>query len=167
MEYEGCRRGMSGRGGAGAWGYLCIFIRDCDAFNGDLIVSRVNGSSPMTGFRFCLRLSKDSVLDSWMRMDRLAVTFSSALAFGSLISDLLGRVFFCSPSDSEVFDVKESLEAELRSFAVYALRLPCESSVVLAFSFEKFERPTAVAVDVVPFRPPNKRRTLLMGRSGA
>jgi hypothetical protein len=99
-----------------------------------------------------------SVLDSWMRMDRLAVTFSA----------LLGRVVWLfSPSDSEVFDVRESLEAELRSFAVYALRFDRELSVVvLGFSFAKFESPTAVAVEVVLLRFPNKGRRLFMGRSG-
>jgi hypothetical protein len=165
FEYEGWRRGIRGRGGAGAWGYLWI-LRDCEADIGDLMVSSVNGSSPMTESRFCLRLSKESVLYSWMRIDRLAVMFSSFFVFGCRISELLGRVLFFSPSDSDVFEVKESLEAEFRSFEVYTLRFPDAFSAPLDLSLEDFDRPTAVAVEVVRFRPPNKGRNLFMGSSG-
>lgn len=156
---------MRGRGGAGAWGYLWI-LRDCDADSGDLIVSSVNGSSLMMDFRFCLRLSNDSVLDSWMRMDRLVVALSSFLDFGCLIPELRGRVLFFSPSESEVLDVNDSLDAELRSFAVYVLRLPGIILASLTFPL-KLDSPTAVAVEVVAVRrPPNKGRTLLKGRKG-
>jgi len=144
---------------------LCI-LRDCDADIGDLIVSSVNCSSPMTDFRFCLRFTNDSVLCSWMRIDRLAVTLPSILDFGCLTSELLGRGFFSSASDPEVFDVNESFEAELRSLAVYALRFPFILFASPALSFEEFERPTVVAVELVLFRPPNKGRTFFMGRSG-
>jgi hypothetical protein len=98
-------------------------------------------------------------------MDLLAVTFSSDFDFGCLFSELLGRVFFFSPSDSEVFDVKESFEAELRSFALYVPRFPCILSAGLILFFE-FDRPTAVAVEPALFRPPNSGRTLCMGRRG-
>jgi len=93
-----------------------------------------------------------------MRMDRLAVTFSA----------LLGRMaWLFSPSDSEVLDVRESLEAELRSFAVYALRFDRESSVVVPdFSFAKLESPTAVAVELVLLWRLKNGRRLFMGRSG-
>jgi hypothetical protein len=120
----------------------------------------------MTDFRLCFHLSRDSVLDSWMRIDRLAVTSSSGLDFGNLISELLGRVFFFSPSDSDVFEVKESLEAELRSLAVYAFRFPTAFSRAPALSLDEFDKPTVVAVELVFLWPPNKERTLFIGSSG-
>jgi hypothetical protein len=129
-------------------------------------VSSVNGSSPITDFRLCFRLSSESVLDSWMRIDRLAVTSSSGLDFGNLISELLGRVFVFSPSDSDVFEVKESLEAELRSLAVYAFRFPVVFFPSPALSLDEFDKPTVVAVELVFLRPPNKGRTLFIGSSG-
>lgn len=101
-----------------------------------------------------------------MRIDRLAVTLSSFFDFARLVAEFLVCGFFFSVSDSEVFDVRESFEAELRSFAVYPLRFPCALIVPLAFSFDEFERPTAVAVELVLFRPPNKRRALFKGRRG-
>lgn len=99
-------------------------------------------------------------------MDLRAVTFPSILDFDRLISELLGRVCLSSASDPEVFDVRESFEAELRSFAVYALRLPSAFSAILALLLAKFERPTAVAVEPVPFRPPNNGGSLFTGTSG-
>ena len=101
-----------------------------------------------------------------MRKDRLVVASSSIVGFTCLISEFLFRFLFLSPSDSEVFDVKESFEAELRSLELYALRLPDTLPASLLLSLETFEKPTAGAVEVVPVRPLKIGRTLLMGSSG-
>jgi hypothetical protein len=129
-------------------------------------VSTVNGSSPMTDFRFCLRLSMEPVLDSWIRIERRAVTFSSGLGFDRLNSEVLGLVVFFSASDSEVLDVKDSFDAELRSFEVCILRFPSTPASCLASSLVKSEKPTADVFEDELFRPPNNGRTFLMGSRG-
>lgn len=85
---------------------------------GDLMLSSVNGSSPMADFRFCFRLLNDSVRYSWMRIDRLAILLPSLFVFGCRVSELLSRVLSLSNSDSDVFEVNESVDVELRSFDV-------------------------------------------------
>ena len=99
-------------------------------------------------------------------MDRLDVMFSRFFVFGFRPSELRGLVLFFSSSDSDVFEVKDSFEAELRSFEVYALRAADAFPASPGLLLEKFDRPTAVAVELVPFRSPNECRNLFMGSSG-
>ncbi|NJR31421.1 hypothetical protein HC762_01460 [bacterium] len=84
-------------------------------------------------------MSNDSVRFSWMRIDRLA--------FGILTSELLGRFLLFSPSDSDVFVVKDSFEVVFRNLAVDDPRFACCFAVLSGFSFNPVERPTEVAVE--------------------
>ena len=86
VEYEGCRRGISGLGGAGARGYL-VRPRDDAGEVGDLRFAAVTISgdfSPVSTapivvscVPFCFRRRAASLLFNFIRIDRLVGVVSS------------------------------------------------------------------------------------------
>ena len=89
------------------------------------------------------------------------------LALGCLTSELRGRGFLLSASDSEVPEVNDSLDAELRSFAVYSLlRFKATFSASRILFLEAPERPRAVDVVGVFFVRENRGRIRLKGATG-
>ena len=180
-EYEGWRRGMRGRGGAGARGYL-VRRRDAAGEVGDLRAAAaadvcwVSVVFPVGFFgRFKLERAESSFL-SLIRIDlRVGVASSvnaGAFALGRIVVLRFLPSFPCSPksvSDSEVTDDAESI---VRS------RWFCEAAEDFgrfvrdsAFSprtkrSEDPESPTACAVELLPLRPGNFLPIFRNGVSG-
>lgn len=187
-EYEGCRGGINGLGGAGARGYLVMWKDDTGEV-GDLMVATVRGgsdsfevgdASPLEALRCDLllfRFRAVSSLYSLMRIERLTGVASSDeddncdLIFSSAPESFSSRVSRASNSDSDTTNERESAAGDLLDLALVPLlwRLPFAVSVGSVDLWSKLgeaERPMAWAVDLLPPRPDNTRPKLRTGRRG-
>ena len=124
FAYDGCLRGMRGRGGWGACGYLVIF-NEGEGDLGDLILSTVKTVESANGLVafFCLRLLSAGSFCSLIRMDDLRVSDSSRGTFSrlGLGRDTVRSVLRFSASESVVFS-RESLEYECRNLVSFRTR---------------------------------------------
>ena len=190
VEYEGCRLGIKGRGGAGARGYFVI--RNDDAGDvGDFKFATVSAvcsllSAPAAPLLvdldpsalLCLRRRVVSSLYSLIRIDRLAGVVSSEEEDGWDLAWLWGIFSFslsllpASSSDSDVAEEKERvIVGRRRSGFAVGFRRPFRLSpldvVVRVARSGALERPTAWVVDLFPLRLGRTRLSLRTGLNGA